>query len=127
MDSNDWLLRDMEQRIDDQIRRSEQLRNELSALRITVESPGGQIAVTVDSAGSLVDLHLTDQALRPGPTELAGLILSTTRTAQARLAERIAELTGRVYGAGTETADFISTAYARQFPAPPADPQEVPR
>lgn len=119
MEFGDAMLRDVERRLEWQMEQAEQLKSRVEATTVTVESPGGEAAVTVDSSGGFADLRLTDRALRLGPDELAGVILSTSRMAQAQLAERVGELVNGLYGEGSQTATFISDVYAEQFPSPP--------
>ncbi len=116
MDAADHLLRDMEHRIEEQLHQAERMRAELSETSVTVESPGGETTVTVDSAGSLVGLQLTEQAMRLKHDELAKVILTATRSAQTKLAARMQEVVEGVYGGDSESAAFISSVYAAQFP-----------
>jgi hypothetical protein len=118
MDFDDAVLRDIERRIEQQLAQAEQFRSRVEATTVTVESPGGEAIVTVNSSGGLEGLELTDEAMRLPRDELAQVILMTSRQAQVRLAERMAELAAGIYGAGSETADFISSAYAEQLPSP---------
>lgn len=109
MDVGDGMLRDLEHRIEQQLAQAERFRAEVNRLTVTVESAGGEAVVTVDSSGGLTGLRLTDRALRLGPDGLARLLLDTSRRAQAHLAERMCELTGELYGAGSQTTEFVAT------------------
>ncbi|MDI6103477.1 YbaB/EbfC family nucleoid-associated protein, partial [Actinoplanes sp. NEAU-A12] len=98
-----------------------ELTRRMKQIDATAESPDGDVTVTVDHAGGLNALTLTDDAMRRAPEDLAHLILATTRQAQSRLAEDMSELVRGIYGADSATTSFVADAYAKQFPAPPAD------
>jgi len=67
-------------------RRKETLRAaEDATLKITgeAESRDGSVHVTVDASGMLLELALTAEALRAGPTELAGKVTQVAQQAAA--------------------------------------------
>ncbi len=117
MDANDEMT-DWAARVEQQTALTTELSERLQRARATAESPAGEVAVTVDNAGGLADLRLSEQATRLPSAELSELILATSRRAQARLAQQVADLTTSMYGTGSATASFINGAYAEQFPEP---------
>ena len=63
---------------------------ETAAVRATVSTEDGSVAVTVDSTGMLTDLALAPEALRRMTnTELARLITDTARRATAEARDRV--------------------------------------
>lgn len=115
------LLADWRRRIQRQTESTLELSRRMRQVDATAQSPHGDVTVTVDHAGGLSDLTLTDEAMRLAPDELAHLILATARQAQTHLAEDMTELVRSVYGADSATTSFIADTYAEQFPAPPPD------
>lgn len=111
------MLADWERRVQQQTALTTELSQRIEQTTVTVESRGGEVSVTVDSSGGLANLRLDPKATRLPAADLAALILDTSRRAQATLADRVAEVASRVYGAGSETAAFIGGVYTRQFPA----------
>jgi len=101
-----------------------ELGERLQQTQASAESRGGEVAVTVDHAGGLAGLRLSERAMRLSPTELGELILATSRRAQATLAQQVADIVGGVFGAGSETAAFIGNTYAEQFPEPDDEGEE---
>ncbi|GAA0471059.1 hypothetical protein Ade02nite_34370 [Paractinoplanes deccanensis] len=115
------------QRIEQQTSLTTELSERLQRVTGFAESPGGDATVTVDHSGGLADLRLSDRAMRLPAAELAGVIMATSRQAQAVLARRVAELVGGMYGSDSATATFIGGTYAAQFPEPADDDQDEER
>jgi DNA-binding protein YbaB len=111
-------LRSFELRAEAQVQRTLQLSAALEAAEITVRSPKGEVTVRVNSAGGLADLRFHPESDRLSRDDLARLVLTTSRQAQAKLAERVGELTASMYGAGSGTAAFVSEVYASRYPQP---------
>lgn len=105
------LLTDFEARLAETTRVAEQVRSGLDSVNAAARSADGKVAVTVDAAGNVVDLRLSD-------AELAATVLSTIRRAQSRLAGAVhksmpAEL------AGTELVAELDERYRTTYPAEP--------
>jgi DNA-binding protein YbaB len=114
-------LRSFERRAEEQVQRTLQLSAELEAAEVTVLSPNGEVTVRVNSAGGLADLQFHSKSDRLSRDELARVVLSTSRRAQAKLVERVGEITASMYGAGSGTAAFVSEAYTSRYPQPDDD------
>ncbi|MEU4220753.1 YbaB/EbfC family nucleoid-associated protein [Actinoplanes sp. NPDC026623] len=114
----DDMLRSFEMRVESQTRRALQLSAELEAAEVTVRSAGGELTVSVNSAGGLADLEFHPEADSLSREELAQLVLVTSRRAQAKLADRVGELVSSMYGSDSSTAAFVADAYASRYPAP---------
>jgi hypothetical protein len=111
------LLVDHEARLDDVVRRAEQVRAGLDRVAVTERSGDGQVAVTVDAGGNVTDLRIA--AGRQGP-ELAQLILATMRRAQSRLVDAVQRTIPAEVGAPLMTE--LTDQYRRTYPEPPAAP-----
>jgi hypothetical protein len=114
-------LRSFERRAEEQVQRTLQLSAALEAAEVTVLSPDGEVTVRVNSAGGLADLQFHSTSDRLSRDELARVVLSTSRRAQAKLVERVGEITASMYGAGSGTAAFVSEAYTSRYPQPDDD------
>lgn len=112
------LLRSFELRAVEQAERAQELSRRIERSSTTVESPGGEVRLTVDSTGGLSALDFGGGAERLSLDRLAELVLQTSRAAQARLAASMGELVSEVYGPGSPTASFVAEAYAERFPTP---------
>ena len=87
---------------------------------------GRDNSATVDHSGGLADLRLSDRAMRLSATELAAIILHTSRQAQAAMPKQMGDMVRGLYGSDSDTAAFIANTYAEQFPEPP-DEERDPR
>jgi hypothetical protein len=112
------LLRSFELQAMEHAERAQLLSRRLEANSVTVESPGHEVRVTVDSTGGLSALDFGSAAEELPLDRLAELVLQTSRQAQARLAESIGELVSELYGQDSQTASFVARTYAERFPAP---------
>ncbi|MFI5492508.1 YbaB/EbfC family nucleoid-associated protein [Actinoplanes sp. NPDC051859] len=118
-------LRSFELRANAQLQRTLQLSAELEAAEVMVQSPNGEVTVRVNSAGGLADLVFHPESDRLVRDDLARLVLTTSRRAQAKLAERVSEITTSMYGASSSTAAFLSEAYTSRYPQPDDDDPET--
>ena len=104
---------------------------QLAAVRETVTSEDGMVAVTVSASGELVGLEIADAAYRAlRPADLAALIVRTTAVATARVTRVAGEVLAPVLPSDTDpeallrgTADLPA---AELVPPPPAaEPDET--
>lgn len=79
----------------------------MGELRVTATDPGEFAEVTVDSAGSLVDLRLSPRVSRIPHDQIAHNILAALTEAKKRLAERSREVIEETIG-GTEAGRAIA-------------------
>jgi len=112
------LLRSFELQAMEQAERAQLLSRRLEQNAVTVQSPGGEVRVTVDSTGGLAGLQFGAPAREMPLERLAEVVLATSRRAQATLADSMGELVSQVYGPGSATADFVAQTYAERFPTP---------
>ncbi|MEV6850114.1 YbaB/EbfC family nucleoid-associated protein [Actinoplanes sp. NPDC051411] len=110
------LLQSFEARVAAQTQRALTLSAALEAAEVTARSEGGEVTVTVNSAGGLADLEFHAESDKLSRPELARLVLSTSHRAQAKLASRVAELTANLYGSDSGTGALITDAYRNRYP-----------
>jgi DNA-binding protein YbaB len=115
------MLRSFEMRARQQAEQAQQLSQSMQSRTATMESPGGEVRVTVDSTGGLAGLQFGAGADRIALDRLAELVLQVSRQAQAELAAAMSQLVVDMYGAGSATARFVSEAYTERFPSPVDD------
>ncbi|WP_213452697.1 hypothetical protein [Rhizomonospora bruguierae] len=116
-DANEEFLRRFAERIDEQLGQADQLRDAMAQVSVVHAGVNGAVEVTVDSAGGLSGLHLTEAAMRLAPGDLARAILDCSRMAQAKLAM---QLSAAVHGAFGPEPDADTPGYGRpnRLPGP---------
>ncbi|MFI0469368.1 MULTISPECIES: YbaB/EbfC family nucleoid-associated protein [Saccharopolyspora] len=101
--------------------RYQQMQQQVTAVKATAESRDGVVRVTVDSAGAVTDLQITDDARRMSGAGLAESVLTTMRQAQAGIRDQVAEVMSATVGDDTETVNAVVSAYRERFPDPEAE------
>jgi hypothetical protein len=117
MDPDDAVA-DWAARVERQSALTADLSERLQQVRAVAASRGGEVVVTVDHSGGLAELRLSERAMRLSPGTLGEIVVTTSRRAQATLAQQVADVVGRLYGADSATAAFIGRTYSEQFPEP---------
>jgi DNA-binding protein YbaB len=109
------------------------VQRDLSKVSGSATSPDGSVTAVVDAKGTLTDLELADGAYRLRPTQLAQLILRTTREAVAKAAEGTYRTLSPVLPAGTDpeallrgTADLRPDEIGAEEIEPPEPPRRRP-
>lgn len=92
----------------------------------TESSSDGLVTVTVDSAGNVTDLRITDRVRELSGSQVSSAVLHTLRRAQARLPEKLAEVMAETIGDDQQTVDTIVNNYRAKFPEPEPEPEEPP-
>lgn len=95
----------------------------VGGVSVTESSKDGMVSVTVDSAGNVSDLRLTDKVRQLSGAQVASAVLLTLRRAQARLPERLGEVMAATIGEDQQTVETIVGNYRAKFPEP-EEPQE---
>jgi hypothetical protein len=91
------LARDLEQAQ----RRAEAataVRAEIEAIQERVSSPRRELSVVVDASGRLLDVGLTDEALRMSPAALGRLLVETAGRAQQAAGVRAGRIAADAFG-----------------------------
>lgn len=93
---------------------------------VSAASKDGTATVTVDSAGNVTDLRITDRVREMSGDQVAKAVLSALRTAQAKLPDRLDEVMADTIGDDPQTRDTIVGSYRAKFPEPEPEPDETP-
>ncbi len=98
-----------------QAERAAQLSRMVASLTATAVSEDRAVTVTVGSSGQIEHLELDDRAGRLRGAELAQLIMSVMRKAQARLSTQVAEAVQATVGSDTETGRAVVHSFESRF------------
>ncbi len=98
------------------------LTSEMSKITGRSEAANGAIRVTVNQAGLVTDLSLSDDVRSMRGSRLSAEIMTAIRRAQAALGDQVVDLMKQRVGDDAETIATIASSYAQQFPSP--DPQQ---
>ncbi|MGW7531617.1 YbaB/EbfC family nucleoid-associated protein [Amycolatopsis sp. NPDC054798] len=91
---------------------------------VTETGKDGLVTVTVDSAGNVTDLRITDQVRELSGAQVSAAVLTTLRRAQSRLPDRLGEVMAETIGDDRQTMDTIVGNYRAKFPEPePEEPE----
>jgi len=103
------------------------LTTEMESITGSAESASGAVRVTVNRAGILTDLSITDDIRTMRGGQLAGEIMGAIRSAQSTLgAQVVAMMQDKVPEDGA-SIDAVADSYAKQFAQPDEDePAEQP-
>ncbi|KAA9151023.1 YbaB/EbfC family nucleoid-associated protein [Amycolatopsis acidicola] len=106
-------------------RRYRAMQAAVGQVSVTESSPDGLVSVTVDSAGNVTDLRITDKVKELSGAQVSAAVLTTLRRAQSRLPERLGEVMAETIGDDPQTMDTIIGNYRAKFPEPeePAEPE----
>lgn len=124
MTDPDQILNQYEGKLAEAQRKSDALRESLANLRVTERSADGQIIVTVNDAGNLVDLKLGNALQRRDGDSVAQEVLRVVQAAQSRVAATVQEAMAPMLGADSEAMHFMMDKLRSAQPPPP--PQHVP-
>lgn len=93
-------LRTAESALSMQRRQIDALRDRLREVSVTGANQDGSVTVTVDANGTLVDLRLSESAMRYTPRQLQAEILAGVQATTRQLPDAIAEAAERTLGSG---------------------------
>jgi DNA-binding protein YbaB len=120
VDANAWL-REYQQDVQSRLARAEQVKEQVNAATGSARSADGTVLVTVGPTGALQDLQLSSKADNMTSTQLAQLILRTSREAHRKVAEQMVQAVKPLIG-DSEAMSFLES----QIPPaeePPAQDQ----
>jgi len=99
--------------------RYQQMQQQISRVSATEASADGAVRVTVDSAGIMTELVLSDRAGQLRPQQLAEQILDVMRRAQSRLTGQVQQVMEDTVGDDEATVQAVVASYEQRFPQPP--------
>jgi DNA-binding protein YbaB len=116
-DASREYLRSWRENVDRMAARAAAMSEQMERLRVTARDGNGLAEVTIDSAGVLVGLELTDRIHRVGPEVVARAVMGALREARAEAAGRAHDIAIETMGAGSlsarTTADRMRQALER--------------
>ncbi|MEV4707891.1 YbaB/EbfC family nucleoid-associated protein [Actinoplanes sp. NPDC049316] len=116
-DASRQYLRSWKDNVDRMAARAAAMTEQMEQLRVTARDGNGLAAVTIDSAGVLVGLELTDRIHRLEPAVVARAVMSALREARAQAARRAHGIAVEVMGPDSlsahTTADRMRSALDR--------------
>lgn len=98
--------------------RYQDMQRQVTAVSATETSRDGVVSVTVDSAGAVTDLRITDQVRGMAGADVAQLVLTTMRRAQSRITGQVADIMQATVGDDTQTVDAVVSNFRNRFPEP---------
>lgn len=107
MNNTEELLAGYRDRLAQLSARTARAKEDLARAEATVTSPDGVVTVTVNPAGTLLGLVLSDRTANLSRTDLAAAIMSTARVAQNRAARQAAEAIGPLVGEHSEAMQMV--------------------
>lgn len=93
--------------VDALVERYAGMKQEISAIRATASSPDRAVTVVAGPGGAVLDVRLTDQAMRGSARALGGSIMSALRLAVADGARQQAAIVQKYVGDRTNVVDRV--------------------
>lgn len=113
-DTSDESLREWVAQAEAKAERYQAMRAGVAEVSATGHSEDGVATATVDAAGNLADLHITDEVRRLSGERAAAAVLSAVRRAQSRLAGQVAEVVSSTVGEDESTMDTVLSGLTRR-------------
>jgi DNA-binding protein YbaB len=107
-DASREYLRSWKENVDRAAARAAVMTERMERLRVTARDGNGLAEVTIDSAGVLVDLKLTDRIHRFEPEAVARAVMSALREARATAADRAHDIAVETMGPDSLSARTIA-------------------
>ncbi|ADJ47309.1 hypothetical protein AMES_5484 [Amycolatopsis mediterranei S699] len=94
----------------------------VARVSVTETAGDGLVTATVDAAGNLTGLRLTDRVRELSGAQVAAAVLRTVRPARSRLPDRFGEVMAETIGDDERTRETIAGNYRAKFPEPEPEP-----
>ncbi|MGK5680246.1 YbaB/EbfC family nucleoid-associated protein [Actinoplanes sp. URMC 104] len=107
-DASREYLGSWKENVDRMAARAAAMSAQMERLRVTARDGNGLAEVTIDSAGVLVGLELTDRIHRFEPAVVARAVMSALREARARAADRAHDIAVETMGPDSLSARTIA-------------------
>jgi DNA-binding protein YbaB len=122
-DASREYLRSWQENVDRMAARAAVMSEQMEQLRVTARDGNDLAEVTIDSAGVLIGLKLTERIHRFPPDVVARAVLSALREARAEAADRAHDIAVETMGpdslSARTTADRMRQALMRPDDSPP--------
>ncbi|AGL15210.1 YbaB/EbfC family nucleoid-associated protein [Actinoplanes sp. N902-109] len=124
-DASREYLRSWQENVDRTAARAAAMSEQMARLRVTKRDDNDLAEVTIDSAGVLIGLELTDRIHRFEPAVVARAVMSALRTARAEAADRAQDIAVETMGPDSLSARTIADRMRQALERPdeerPAD------
>jgi DNA-binding protein YbaB len=107
-DASREYLRSWKENVDRTAARAAAMSEQLASLRVTKRDANDLAEVTIDSAGVLVGLELTDRIRRFEPAVVARAVMSALREARAQAADRAHDIAVETMGPDSLSARTLA-------------------
>jgi len=107
-DASREYLRSWKENVDRTAARAAAMREQMERLRVSARDGNDLAEVTIDAAGVLTDLELTDRIHRFAPDVVARAVLSALRAARAEAAGRAHEIAVETMGPDSLSARTVA-------------------
>ena len=104
--------------VDDRFGQLAEMRGELESLQVSATSPDRTVTVVAGPGGAVLDVRLTDDALRLGAQQLGASIMSTLRDAVAGAAREQAGIVQEYVGDDAPVLDQVLETQAEALGVP---------
>ena len=104
--------------------RAREFQGEIDAVRGVARSPRREVQVTVDAAGRLAGVELSDAAMELAPRALAQLIVDTANAAQRDAGAKAVEIAAEAFGAESGIVDHLRAEVDKEPPSATATIRE---
>jgi DNA-binding protein YbaB len=121
-DASREYLRSWRENVDRMAARAAAMSEQMERLRVTARDGNGLAEVTIDSAGVLVGLELTDRIHRFEPAAVAGAVMSALRQARAEAADRAHDIAVETMGPDSLSARTIAERMRQTLERPDRSP-----
>ena len=114
-DAQRWLD-DWESNASTKLALARQLAEQVAQVSLTAANQDGSVEVTVDSAGAMTGLRLSEATRKRPADELSQEILTVMRRAQAKLAARVGDIAATTVGADSESGRALVATFEQRYP-----------
>lgn len=121
-DASRDYLRSWKEKVDRTAAQAAAMSRQMERLRVTARDDNGLAEVTVDSAGVLVGLELTDRIRRFEPEVVARAVMTAVREARAGAADRAHEIAAETMGPDSLSARTIADRMRQSLERPEDEP-----
>jgi DNA-binding protein YbaB len=118
------MVRDWQERATEKAEKFGRMQQEIEQISVTESSRDGAIQVTVNSAGILQNLQLSEKANNRPMAKLAAEIMRAVQTAQAKVPELMQRAVADTVGLEDSAAQHVLGQARKYFPEPPEDDEE---
>ncbi|MEV5539322.1 YbaB/EbfC family nucleoid-associated protein [Saccharopolyspora shandongensis] len=118
------MVREWQERATEKAEKFGRMQQEIEQISVTETSRDGAIQVTVNSAGILQNLQLSENASNRPMPKLAAEIMRAVQTAQAKVPELMQQAVAGTVGLEDSAAQHVLGQARKYFPEMPEDEEE---